>query len=45
MSGKIEYELSAHAATVMVEREIPENPFRRVVANVAPGAIVCFAAG
>ncbi len=31
MSGKIDYELSTHAATVMVEREIPEAWVARVI--------------
>lgn len=33
MSGKIRYELSAHAVTVMVEREIPEAWVARVLSD------------
>lgn len=33
MPGKIDYELSAHAVTVMAEREIPEAWVKRVLSG------------
>ena len=45
MLGKIDSILSAHAITVMARREKLENPLVREFEDIAPSAIVSFAAG
>lgn len=45
MSGMIDYELSAHAVTVLAGREKLENPLGREFENIALSAIVSSATG